>query len=1050
VCALAASHIPLATAQTGFASISGRVADPSGAVIQKADVTLKNLDTGVVLATQTNNEGVYNLPSVKPGNYVMHVQKQGFRSVDVTGLTLYVQDQLARNFSLEAGSVSESITVSADQNNINMTDGSVSTVIEQDYVANIPLNGRSFQDLIALTPGVVTQSPQAGQGYGQSGVPSVGDFSVNGQRTESNNYIVDGVSGNTNPGSPGASAGNGGGLGASTVLGTTQSLLSIDALQEFRVESSTYSAEYGGSPGGQFSFISRSGASSLHGSLFEYLRNDVFDANDWFNDYLDAPKPPLKQNDFGGTVGGPVWIPKLYNGKDRTFFFFSYEGLRLIQPTAASEEYVPSTSLRASAASVLQPAMNAFPVPTAPEIQIACNNVNYICPAGQPVGTLVPSGMAPFTKSFSLPSNIDSSSLRFDQAIRSSTRVFLRAAYTPSTNSTRALSTVSSNRATAQSYTAGLDTQMSSTVSNQLRAGYSRAITGWNDALDNFGGATPTNLAQLLGICCSLGGQSEVETNFPGIGEAFLYSSRESGYQYQWNINNAVNWELGRHSFKAGIFYRRINSPYSLIDPAVTALYRNSSSIENNEGTLFVQRQRTASPLYNQVALFVQDEWKLTRSINLSLGVRWEVEPPPTSTNANKPYPLLGNPNDPSTYTLGTQGAPLYKTTWDNFAPRIGAAWKAHGTPGMETVVRGGVGIFYDTGTQSTSGAFAGIGNIAFGTYKNASVPATPAQVDLSLSATAPYSGANFVANNFKLPYTIEWNMALEQALGRGQSVSLTYVGSNGRRLVEENYFDGGPLNPDFSSLFVFQNGLTSNYQALQVQFRRQVRHGLQALGSYTWSHSLDFASTGDCFGYCYARGNSDFDVRSNFNAGLSWDLPLNQDNRVSRTLLNGWGVDGRIFAHTAFPVSLEGNFVTNPSTGAGTYAALDIVPGQPFYIYSSKLPGGREINANAFAATTGNEAGNAPRNFARGFGEQQVNLAVRREFPVAESLRLQFRAETFNILNHPNFGYIDPYLTDATFGQALATLTNSLSTVSPLYQQGGARSMQFALKLIF
>src|SRR5207245_1075926 len=262
--------------------------------------------------------------------YLNNVRKAGVKSVTVTQLELNIQDNVVRNFALQVGSIAETVTITADDFHMNTTDGSVSTVVDQTYVKNMPLNGRSFQDLILLTPGIVTQSPQNGA---NTAVGQTGEFSVNGQRTESNYYTVDGVSANIGI-APAFGLVNGSGgsgsIGASTALGTTQALVSVDALQEFRIQSSTYSAEYGRSPGGQFAFETKSGTNEWHGTAYDYFRNGALDAKDWFNDYFGLPEPPIKQNDFGGTLGGSVNIPGLYHGKDKTFFFVSYEGLRLL------------------------------------------------------------------------------------------------------------------------------------------------------------------------------------------------------------------------------------------------------------------------------------------------------------------------------------------------------------------------------------------------------------------------------------------------------------------------------------------------------------------------------------------------------------------------------------------------------------------------------------------------------------------------------------------------------------------------------------------------
>ena len=223
---------------------------------------------------------------------------------------------------------------------------------------------------------------------------------------------------------------------------------------------------------------------------------------------------------------------------------------------------------------------------------------------------------------------------------------------------------------------------------------------------------------------------------------------------------------------------------------------------------------------------------------------------------------------------------------------------------------------------------------------------------------------------------------------------------------------------------------------------------GLGLLAAYTWSHALDFGSNYSALQL--TRGNADFDLRQNFSGGTSWELPPMRTNRFSRAALNGWGIDARLTARTAFPVTLQGAYLTDFSTGSSYYGNVNLVPGQPIYLHGAQYPGGRRINPSAFTTPLGNDLGNAGRNFVRGFGEFQTNIAARREFALPESFRLQFRAEAFNLSNHPNFGFIDSTLTDALFGESTQMLNQSLGTVAPQYQQGGPRSMQFALKLQF
>jgi len=245
-----------------------------------------------------------------------------------------------------------------------------------------------------------------------------------------------------------------------------------------------------------------------------------------------------------------------------------------------------------------------------------------------------------------------------------------------------------------------------------------------------------------------------------------------------------------------------------------------------------------------------------------------------------------------------------------------------------------------------------------------------------------------------------------------------------------------------------FQTGVTSNYQALQIQFQRSVSKGVQALAAYTWSHALDYGSNATALPL--QRANADVDVRNNFQAGMTWDLPRLTEGRLVNALLNDWALDARLSARTSFPITPGGQLITDPATGEQYSSRLNIVPGQPSYLYGPQYPGGRAINRSAFSQPPAGTIGNAPRNSLRGFGAAQMNLAVRRDIHLRDPFVLQFRAETFNLFNRPNFGYVDPSYTSATFGQATKMLNASLATVASQYQQGGARSMQFALKLVF
>ena len=1045
--------LPLA-AQSPNGTINGRVLDPSNRVIGGADILVINDATGVKYSGKTNNDGIYGVPNLPPGPYRLQVSKVGFKTLIKPDIVLNIQDALSINFTLPIGAVFEIVTVEGGAPLVNTESAAVSTVIDQTYVKNMPLNGRSFQDLILLTPGIVTQSPQTGAGLGQQG-----EFSVNGQRTESNNYIVDGVSANV-----GAAAGftmlNGAGptgsLAASTALGTTQALVSVDDLQEFRVQSSTYSAEYGRNPGGQFTFETKSGANQWHGTAYDYLRNGALDAQDWFNDYFGLKEPALRQNDFGGTLGGPVEIPRLYDGKDRTFFFVSYEGLRLTAPQPASVNYVPDLCMRGIGAcpsgrnpapSALQPVVHAFPMPSVNGIDDLAN------------------GIAQFIGSWSNPSSIDSTSVRFDHVVNDKLRLFFRFSDTASSAATRgtyapngltpSMNTTSSY--TLRTYTAGASSVFSARLSNEFRLNYSSNEATNQTVIDGFGGSTPVDLRQLTG----LGPSSE-----PDVGLVYgpygvqLLPQEETGAQRQWNLVDAVSVSLGRHHLKFGLDYRRLAPIAILATPEVDYIYLSESAVEANSPYAIAIAQAPAYPLYTNFSAFAQDEWRVSQRLSLSLGLRWEVNPAPSATQGLKPYTVQGT--SPTTWALVPEGTPLWQTTWYNFAPRLGAAYILRGAPGWETVLRGGGGVFYDTGQQEGSSGFKGPGFSAT-SFPPITFPGSPAGL-IPPIVNPPVGQSNLVyafAQHLHLPYTLQWNASIEQGMGSSQAFTISYVGSHAARLLQANAFST-PTNPNASSFIFTENGLTSDYGSLQVQFRRRLSRGLTALVSYTMSHCIDYGSQNYNFGY--QRGNCDFDVRHNLSAAFSYDLPNKGHDGFVKAALHNWGLDDRFTARTAFPVTLNGNPLLQPN-GQYYYAGLNFVQGQPVYLYGANCatilqglgdltpgqgcPGGRVINPLAFTVASSG-LGDAPRNFVRGFGAWQMDLAVRRDFPIHERLKLQFRAEAFNIFNHPNFGAIDSISGSPTFGQATATLASSLGILSPLYQQGGPRSMQFALKVVF
>jgi hypothetical protein len=1027
-------------AQSTDATLSGIVLDPSGKMILDAEVEILNEATGVHYSGRTNAEGIYTVTILPPGQYRVQVSKPGFKTLIKPGITLNVQSALALNFTLPLGAASESVTVESGASEINTTDGSVSTVIDSDFVENMPLNGRSFQDLLDLAPGVSQVSTSAGLGYG---VGYSGDIVVNGQRTESNYFTVDGVSANAGAVSGGAQgAGVSGNLPEFTALGTTQGLASVDDLAEFRSNTSTYSAEYGRSPGGQFSISTRSGTDVLHGSLYDFLRNDALDANNWFNDFYGYPKGMERQNDFGGTLGGPIVLPKFYDGRNRTFFFVTYEGLRLSSPQAATPVEVPENTLRSQAPPSLQPLLNAFPVAN-----------------GSSDGRN--DGFGYYIESVSFPSSLNSTSIRLDHSVGKKLTLFGRYADTPtrSASYTAAVEQLVENR--AESATLGATYALSAHQSNEFRFNFTRNIGRSASVSTGLGGATPFDLTTLPGPHGSAfpRNNSDLYVAFDFASYTSLSLNSLPQTQDQLNLTDTHDWIVGRHNLKAGIDWRTLRTTlYALTPTEEVAFGSESQVLENAPDFGYVSTSGLVNdnePVYKYFSAFLQDEWKPTERLSFSAGLRWDTSPAPTNANGPAPYTVT-EVRDLSTTQLAPEGTPLWNTDWRGFAPRLGLALQTRPGSKLNTVVRAGFGVFYDPGNSQGSAGYIGIGFSSSAQIAAASFPLTSAQLTLPApSVTPPYSGYIFGFDpNLRLPYSFQYNFALEQALGRRDSLTLGYVGSGARKLLTT--FQTAPSalgNASFSpsaTLEVTQGRASSSYNSLQVKYQREMHQGLQTLVSYTYAHSIDNASSN--FGIDYLlRASSDFDVRHNLEAAVTYQTPHVNSLHDIAHLLDNWGLDFRFQARTALPVDVIGNLELNPATGTYLQYQPNLVSGQPLYLHGPAYPGGRAINYDAFSIAPDGVQGNLPRNYAKAFNLVQLNTALRRDLPLHDRFHLQVRAEAFNILNHPMFGPIYQYLSygPTLFGTAFNT-ANSEGNLNSLYQAGGPRSLQISLKALF
>ncbi|MGQ0540657.1 MAG: TonB-dependent receptor domain-containing protein, partial [Blastocatellia bacterium] len=925
-------------------------------------------------------------------------------------------------------------------------------------------------------------------------------------------FSVDGVSGNIGSGTNfqfyQQAAGSLPGL---SIFGGTNTLASVDAVQEFRVQTSSYSAEFGRQPGGQISLVTRSGTNNYTGSLFNYFRNEKLDANDWFENRAGRDRRALRQNNYGGTFGGKLkflrfgeGVPAIWDGKDRSFFFVSYEGLRLTQPqTSVLLARVPSRSARAAATGPFKQVLDAFPLPNSPFV------------AGDPADT------ERYVAALSYPSKVDALSFRIDQKIAEKVNVFGRFNEAPSSQRFRAFP--SQNNAyenNIRTLTVGSTQTFSSKLVNDLRVNYSytrglflfEGIGVDGSRLPDNGllfpsFAPPENAS--VSIVLGTGGSN--------ISSANLTQGKTIGTkQRQINIVNNLTTIVGNHELKFGVDYRRltpkVDSRALGITYNFTTVAARASGIPNS---ISVQALAPITDFkVENLSLFAQDTWRVNQRLTLTGGLRWEFNPPLSGDRL--PFQISGIDNL-LTATLARAGTKQWKNEYENFAPRVGVAFTV--SEKLDLVARAGFGIYYDLGTGT---ALRGSTSYPYNSNKTITNPAQlrfPAnEIDLQplpfLDASPPPYSANFFFfdPNLKLPYTRQWNVSVEKGFGRDNSLTVSYVGAAGRELLRneqlQNFNSGfvrarfctpapNPLtaacspaanpppvvlinpaifgpNPALlndgtqilngSAVSITRNGASSDYHAMQTQFQSRFMKGLQTIVSYTWAKAIDDVSDETITGIPLQnaatgleRGPANFDVRHNFTAAISYDLPTWKANSLTKAIFGGWAVDSIMRARSGLPFSVISQ--SFDPLNIGTTRRVNLLGGVPIWLVDSSLPGGRKLNAAAFSAPQLGFQGTLGRNSLRSFSQQQIDLSIRRTFSLTEKLRFQFRGEAFNVFNTPNFGFPAASFGFAGFGEATTMLGRSLSgtsSTSPsngfnsLYQVGGPRSLQFSLKLLF
>jgi len=1066
-------------AQSTTATFSGTVIDEKGSVVPGATVKVTNTAAGFERTVSSSQNGSFVVPLLPPSTYRVTIERQGFAPFEISEVVLNANDQRTVNIQLQVGQVGETVNVTSDASLIDESPA-VSTTVDRTFVNNLPLNGRSIQTLIALSPGVVAV-PVAPNGGSQ------GQFSVNGQRANSNYVTVDGISGNfsvTNFENFGQNAS--GSIPAVNIQGGFSNLVSVDALQEFTIQTSSFAPEFGRGPGAQVSLVTRPGENKFHGSLFEYFRNDAFDARDFFDPF----KPPLRFNNFGGTFSGPVVLPRfgeggspLWKGTDNTFFFFSYEGQRFVLPQPAVTTTVPSLTARqtniftgAPANDVARAILNAYPLPNGPEIRDTSGNLT---------------GGALYTTVFSNPQNSDAWSVRIDHNFGKNITLFGRFNYSPSNAQDRATGSTSNpsaftlNTQTTKMLTIGSTQVFGADVVNEIRANYSRQDGTADDGFDGLGGGVlpPSSIFLPDGL-----GIQRRYSFFPVTNVFGTYTNGDivKNESSQWQIIDNLSYHVGSHQLKFGGDYRRLTPTVGANDLIMSIIIGSLQNVYNNiVPTVLAFRSIRYTALFNTLYFYGQDTWRANKRLTLTYGTGWNINPSPTGTGGKVPFTLVAPPDlsqqDQSSLALAPVGTPYYKTDFTKFSPRFGFAYQVSQKSGRELVVRGGIGIFYDLGQVGFGNAGFPYSNTVFLFGVPLPVPASRIVIPERSLTLGPTNRASVTAAaaDFTLPRTYEWNLTGEQSLGKDQTISVGYVGAMGRDLERvrtvniglPGQFPGAYFSPNISAVTLIDNGAKSDYHSLQVQFTRRLSRGLQAIASYTWSHSIDNASTDQPFtspGFVFPqdayRGDSDFDVRHNFSSALTYNIPAPKGNKFASAVLGGWSLNTVFSVRTGLPYTVTITEVT-PFGSFGSYRRPDLT-GQPLYIDDPTVATGRRLNPNAFNfILPAGRMGTLGRNTFRGPGFWQLDTGIHRTFSLFERLKMELRWEVFNIFNHPNFLYPTLATGENIFGTLtippdFGIITQSAARgfggggntggFSPLFQNGGPRSMQFAARFTF
>ena len=1032
-------------AQLPTATVLGAVKDSSGAVVPGATVTARNVDTGQTRAGVTGADGSYRFPALAVGSYEIHVEQAGFRAEVRRGLTLTVAQEAVVNFTLQVGNIEQTVAVTAEAPLVNTTSGSLGGLVDEQRMADLPLNGRNYIELTLLQTGI-TNYQARGSNPGSAGT----SFSSNGAPLRSNSYLLDGASMVTLPGATSAAVSN--------------STLGVEGIREFRVITNSFSAEYGMTMGSQMLMVSKGGTNTFHGSAFEYLRNSALDARNFFDlQTATTPRrlPAFTRNNFGGSGGGPL-------RKDKTFLYGVYEGLRERLGVTKVNNTIPLSArvdggLVPQISPVIKPLLPLFPDPNLPNGQ--------------------------FTAPFSQPTDESYGQMRADQTFSNLDTLFVR--YTvddaqtirPIINDYPQFKDLFASRSHFATLSEGH--VFSPSVLNTFRFSFSRT---W---------ATDDSPSGILGPQFSLVPGREIgNISIGGVITAF----GPTGVTPNTKKQNIFTWSddlfytRGRHSLKFGALINRFRAYMeSPVNGRGTVSFANLTSFLLAQTTSYTATTPDSNfgrtYHYTTLGFYAQDDLRLRSNFTLNLGLRYEFNTEVTETNGLG-VALRDIQHDAAT----TLGRAFQNLSLRNLSPRIGFAWDVNGDG--RTAVRGGFGLLYDIAALGPS-LYQGAARLP--PYVKASTVATPAPFTIPLVFPPESLGKTLTLIDYwnQQPHMLQYNLTVERQLPFQMAVTLAYGGSRGFNLMQMK--EGNPTvpqilpdgrqfwpvnsprtNPNWSTMTLFTAAGNSWYNSLQFGLVKRLSKGLQFQSSYTWSQVIDETQGqgtseatlgGSVFGSDPThrdvdRGRAIFDVPHNWRFNALYRFPELFPRGALGKALQGWWMSGILALQSGPPFAAALSTSRSRSSVNGGIAGIDrpdlVVGRNNSNIVSGATAGclgvapGRPLGTPqlyfdpcAFAIQPAGFLGTAGRNILRGPGFATLDFSLVKDTPLGflgEGGKLEFRAEFFNILNRVNFQLPNKlvFAARADVEAALPTAGLITSTV------GSSRQIQLALKVIW